>query len=253
MDKLAAHILVTRELTDTQIKKAEELGLQVTIEPAIDIEFRDDWFALETILKNIKKPVFAFTSRNGVEAFNRFKSSGTKFPDDIRVYAVGNRTAAALEEYGLKPIVADQQDGTGLAKKITDDFLADTELNDATVLHFCGDKRRDEFRQYLEQSKIKVRDMVVYKTILKPMNLPDINPDAILFYSPSAVQAYRESGGFISKTSAELFAIGNTTAEELSIESGRHVHISPEPDTETLLTFTAQVLGMAKSSPSKGD
>ncbi|TVR12666.1 MAG: uroporphyrinogen-III synthase [Balneolaceae bacterium] len=245
MEVKSAKILVTRELSGEQIKFAEGLGLQVTIEPAINIEFRDDWFALETILKNLEKPVFAFTSRNGVEAFSRFKSAGTKFPDDIRVYAVGKKTAEALISFGLNPIVAKQQDGVGLAKKITDDFLSERDLKNATVLHFCGDKRRDEFRQFLEQSEIKVRDMVVYKTILKPMNLPDFQPDAILFYSPSAVQAYRESGGFVTKNPSELFAIGSTTAEELSIESGKHVHISPEPDTETFLKFVKGILDEA--------
>ena len=253
MNAQSANILVTRELTNEQLKIAEKLGLQVTIEPAIEIEFRDDWFALETILKTIENPVLAFTSRNGAEAFHRFQSTGTQFSENIPAYAVGKKTAEALKRFGLNASVAEQQDGVGLAKKIADDFLSDSKLKNSTIIHFCGDKRRDEFRQYLEQSEIKVRDLVVYKTILKPMNLPAIQPEAILFYSPSAVHAYRESGGFVKKNPAELFAIGNTTAEELSIESGKHVHISPEPDTQTLLRFTAQILGSTKSPPLKGD
>jgi uroporphyrinogen-III synthase len=160
----------------------------------------------------------------------------------VPVYAVGNKTAEGFEGSGIEALVPEQEDGIGLAKKITSDFLNTPDLHNATVLHFCGDKRRDEFRQYLENSKINVRDVVVYNTILNNMNLPDRQYEAILFFSPSAVQAYRNSGGFAAPSSAELFAIGNTTAEELSIESGRHVHVSPVPDTEVLLQFVAYVL-----------
>jgi uroporphyrinogen-III synthase len=235
-------ILVTRALSEKQIKLAESLGLDVVIEPAIEIKYRNDWFAVETIFKTIPKPVLAFTSKNGVDAFDLYRESGSSFPEDAPVYAVGEKTAEALREIGLKARIPEQKNGAGLAKKVADDFLGTSGLKDATVLHFCGDKRRDEFRQFLQDSEIKVRDVVVYETILLSMNLPKIQFDGILFYSPSAVQAFRESGGFINPVQSELFAIGSTTAEELSIESGKHVHISPEPDTENFLKFTAKVL-----------
>ena len=80
------------------------------------------------------------------------------------------------------------------------------------------------------------------------MELPNIQFDGILFYSPSAVQAFRNSGGFMNTALTELFAIGETTAEELSIESGKHVHISPEPNTEKYLRFVAQTLDKNKKT-----
>ena len=83
--------------------------------------------------------------------------------------------------------------------------------------------------------------------------------DGVLFYSPSAVQAFRQSGGFRNpKNLPELFAVGPTTAEELSIESGQHVHISPEPDTEEFLELVGRVLDesdkkqIEECPPSKG-
>ena len=235
-------ILVTRELNDDQITLAEELELDVVVEPAIRIEYRHDWFAVETILKNTDQPIFAFTSQNGVIAFERFlkTQSGFSIPDPV--YAVGTKTAEALSEIGIDARAPKQQDGAGLAQKIVEDLSADSDLKDATVLHFCGDKRRDEFRQFLQDSDVDVRDVVVYKTILNNMDIPQIPVEAILFFSPSAVQAYRNSGGFRNTQLPELFTIGSTTAEELSIETGKHVHISPEPSTEALLTFTAQIL-----------
>lgn len=242
------NILVTRNLSDAELNLAASLGLEVDIVPAIQIQFRDDWFVVESHFRTIDNPVLAFTSKNGVFAFRRFLGSGRSPVKKVPVYAVGDKTAEAFEGSGIEAIIPEQNDGTGLAKKITTDFLNDPELRDATVLHFCGDKRRDEFRQYLIDSKIDIRDVVVYKTVLLPMEIPKEQVDGILFYSPSAVQAYRNSGGFRTPLNAELFAIGNTTAEELSIESGKHVHISPEPDTRVFLRFTAQILNEMKTS-----
>lgn len=240
-------IFVTRELTDEQIEYAEDLGLNVVIEPAIEIEFRKDWFAIEMTFKSARKPVLAFTSQNGVKALEFFQSTGGKIPEEATFYVIGKKTAEALETLGFKAIVPEQQNGVGLAQKIAEDFSKMKDSEKPTVLHFCGDKRRDEFRQFLSDSDVHVRDMVVYNTILKNMRLPTHKTDGILFYSPSAVQAFRDSGGFRNKNLPELFAIGETTAEELSIESGRHVHVSPEPNTKDLLEHVANVLNKEKT------
>ena len=252
------NILVTRELSDEQLRLAESIGLNVVVEPAIRIEFRNDWLAFESILKETEKPVFAFTSRNGVAGFERFRKAGVKINDDAPVYAVGGKTSEALNEIGFSDVKSPvQQDGVGLAHLIINDFLQTRDFKDATVLHFCGDRRRNELRHYLTDSDIPIKDIVVYRTELNEMNLPGGKFDAVLFYSPSAVQAYRNSGGFSRKEDLpELFAIGNTTAEELSIESGQHVHVSPEPDTEVYLRFVARILNEQKPAkecpPSKG-
>ncbi|MCC5914158.1 MAG: uroporphyrinogen-III synthase [Balneolaceae bacterium] len=234
------NILMTRELTDEQIALAEELGLRVRIEPAIEIRFRDDWLSVQGAFRNVSNVIYAFTSQNGVKGFERFRKAGVDFPKGP-VYAVGGRTAEALREIGLPALWPERQDGVGLAETIISDIEELYGGDDVTIFHFCGNRRRDELRQILSQSDITVMDLVVYSTELKMMKL-DGEPDAVLFYSPSAVQAYRNSGGFQKGRKPELFAIGDTTARELSIESGRHVHVSPEPDTEVFLRYVANVL-----------
>ncbi len=244
------NILITRELTNSQRSLADDLGLSVTEEPALTIEFRSNWLSVQRILDESKKVVFAFTSRNGVKGFDQFRQAGVRFPENTPVYAVGGKTAETLKDIGFDDVsVPDQQDGVGLAHLIIDDFLKMPELKDTTVLHFCGDKRRDELRHYLTESEIDIKDIVVYATKLNQMKLPSEPVDGILFYSPSSVQAFRQSGGFRQPELPELFAIGSTTAEELSIESGRHVHISPEPDTVVFLRFVARVLGETGNKP----
>ena len=246
------NILLTRELSQDQLSLAESLGLSVVVEPAISISFRNDWVSVKSLIEKSENVVFAFTSQNGVKGFDRYRAAGVEFPGTT-TFAVGGKTADALADIGIEnPIVPEQEDGVGLAHKIVDHFLKTPELKNATVLHFCGDRRRDELRQFLTELEIEVKDIVVYKTELNQMDLKNgfKDHDAILFYSPSAVQAFRNSGGFASKGLPELFAIGNTTAEELSIESGKHVHVSPEANTEDFLKFVSEVL--TKNSDSAG-
>jgi len=243
------HILVTRDLTDEQLSLAKDLGLTVSMRPAISIEFRNEWLAVQNAIDNAKTPILVFTSQNGVKALERFKQAGVNIPDGIPVFAVGSKTKKALADIGFSNVqTPQQQNGVGLAHLMIDDILNSPELKDAEVIHFCGDKRRDELRHYLTESEIRIKDLVVYKTTLNQMTLSEMHSfDGVLFYSPSAVQAFRQSGGFRqTETLPELFAIGPTTAEELSIESGRHVHISPEPDTEEFLNLVARVLGEEK-------
>lgn len=240
--KRTHNILITREITDDQLELARDLGLNVLVEPAIEIDFRDNWLSVESTLKEAEMPVFVFTSQNGVEAFNRFRKAGVEFPEKMKVYAVGEKSAKQLKDLGIDAIIPKKQTGIGLAEKIISDLEGSDDLEKLIVLHFCGDKRRDELRQLLTKADFTVKDVVVYKTVLNQMEFRDANYDAVLFFSPSAVQAYREGGGFRRGKHPELFAIGTTTAEELSIESGRHVHISPKPGTESLLKFTAEIL-----------
>lgn len=236
------NILITRPLSEKQRSFAANLGLNVIEEPALTIEFRNNWQSVQAGLEKVNKPIFAFTSKNGVKGFDRFRKAGIELPADPLVYAVGAKTAGALEQIGLKATYPDQQNGVGLAKKIVQDLQEKPDVTEFEVLHFCGNRRREEFRHFLSESDIPVKDIVVYQTKLNQMNLPDKQVEAILFYSPSSVQAFRQSGGFRMENLPELVAIGSTTAQELSIESGKHVHISPKPSTKVLLNFTAQIL-----------
>lgn len=236
------NILVTRELSDDQKSLARKLGLQVTVEPAIDIRFRNDWMTVNSSVKDAEFPVFVFTSQNGVRAFMEFVKAGLDIPKNPIIYSVGNKTSELLKENGFFSLVPNEQNGAALARLILEDLQSERLFSSVTILHFCGNRRRDELRQLLTEAEVDVKDIVVYKTVLNRMNLSSKEPEGILFYSPSAVQAFRQSGGFRNKPSAKLFAIGPTTAEELSIEAGGHVFVSPEPDTEIFLKFTATVL-----------
>lgn len=234
-------ILVTRELTDQQLQLADDLGLDVKIEPAIRFEFRKNWSSVVNSIEDAESPIFAFTSQNGVNALQKLMEQGYTIPSNVVFYAVGEKTASALQELGYTTVVPELSYGEQLGEKIAAD-LNQSGLRDATVFHFCGNRRREELRQVLEKSDIDIKDLVVYSTIINQMKISGIDAEGILFYSPSAVEAFRKSGGFRGDNLPELFAIGHTTAQELSIESGRNVHVSPKTNTEDFLAFTSRVL-----------
>lgn len=242
----SANILVTRRMSAEQLELGKRLGLNIDTEPAIKISFRQNWLSVQTTFEQSDPAILVFTSQNGAKAIDQYKKAGLDLPNNFTVYAVGEKTKEALEEAGFKDIMTpEKQNGTALAHLIIDDILKTPKLKNVTVLHLCGDKRRDELRHFLADSDIKIKDIVVYQTELNQMALDDLSSyDGILFYSPSAVQAFRNSGGFRSGSLPELFAIGPTTGEELSIESGKHVHISPRPDTDIFLPFAARILGL---------
>ena len=239
-------ILITRELTDEQLQFADDLGLDVTVEPAIRFEFRKKWSSVVNSIEGAESPIFAFTSQNGVDALKKLMEQGYTLPVNVVFYAVGEKTASALQELGYTAIVPELSYGEQLGEKIAAD-LKQSGLKDATVFHFCGNRRREELRQTLEKSDINIKDLVVYKTIINQMNINGNDAEAVLFYSPSAVEAFRKSGGFRDGNLPELFAIGHTTAQELSIESGRNVHVSPNTNTEDFLAFTSRVLSEIKN------
>jgi len=239
-------ILITRELTDEQLQFADDLGLDVTVEPAVRFEFRKKWSSVVNSIEGAKSPIFAFTSQNGVNALEKLMEQGYTPPVNVVFYAVGEKTASALQELGYTAIVPELSYGEQLGEKIAAD-LKQSGLMDASVFHFCGNRRREELRQTLEKSDINIKDLVVYKTIINQMNINGNDAEAVLFYSPSAVEAFRKSGGFRDGNLPELFAIGHTTAQELSIESGRNVHVSPNTNTEDFLAFTSRVLSEIKN------
>lgn len=264
------NILVTSSLTVRQQEYAQELGLNPWVVPALRVEFPHNWKKIVKKLALYPEAIWVFTSRNAVEGLKRMQDSefGTQSPGSVdwnlkskiqgkggqeqverskkknmdterkrSVFAVGVKTAEALEKLNFTVVKPDRQSAEGLASLIEKHFETDKPV----VLHWCGNRRRDQLGDQLENAGFKYVDMEVYQTELNTIPWPERVPDAILFFSPSGVEAFRQSDGF-KRTLPELFAIGNTTGEALSLESGKNVHIPTEPSTEALLELTSEIL-----------
>jgi uroporphyrinogen-III synthase len=72
----------------------------------------------------------------------------------------------------------------------------------------------------------------VYEKALAPR--PVAEAEALIFYSPSQVDAFLDMNKLDKKTPA--FCIGATTAAHLKALGHEHIYIAPKPATEALLT-----------------
>src|SRR6185436_12065727 len=84
----------------------------------------------------------------------------------------------------------------------------------------------------LRKNNIGVTEIVVYKTISTPQKI-EKKYDGILFFSPSAVKSFFQANQLNDRT--VLFAIGNTTANEIKNVSENKIVIGETPDINTLL------------------
>ena len=114
-------------------------------------------------------------------------------------------TQSELIEEGFKPTII-AENAADLATKI----IKEGKIKEAIFL--CGDKRKDELSVLLKEAGINLTELILYKNILQPKKIIE-SYQAILFFSPSALQSYFESNN-LNKTVA-CFCIGYSTANAL--------------------------------------
>jgi uroporphyrinogen-III synthase len=111
------------------------------------------------------------------------------------------------------------------------DLIMEESVEDE-VFFFCGDHHRPELPVMLRKNGFEVTEIIVYQTVLLPHKI-ERNYDGILFFSPSAVNSFFEKNEIAAQTI--LFAIGNTTAEELKKFSKNKIITSDEPIKRSLV------------------
>jgi len=164
-----------------------------------------------------------FTSMNAVEAVAAWQNE--ELPD-WNIYCIGTTTNKLVQEYfGEESIAGIANSATELAELIAADEFIDE------VIFFCGDQRRDELPEILQQHNIAINEIVVYETLAVPHKI-NIDYHGILFFSPSAAESFFS----INKIAAQtiLFAIGNTTAAAIKKFSNNKIIISDKPGKENL-------------------
>lgn len=229
------NILLTRPLSGQQLEYARILGLEPIIEPALEFKFPEYWDGVLKVINEHSKSDWVFTSANGVKALERLMKSGLQVRPEVQLFAVGSKTKEALESLGLDAQVPRIQDGAHLAELIVEEGKIDS------VIYFHGNLSRDEITGKLQEENIEVMEVEVYETIISPVSLPDTPVEAILFYSPSAVEGFKQGQGFDGELPV-LFAIGPTTAEALRQETNQSIEVADTPDTKVLLKTVADHL-----------
>ena len=158
-----------------------------------------------------------FTSMNAVEAV---AAQINKVPA-WQIYCIGNTTRKLIEEkWGKESIVATAENAQRLGERLIDDGIKE-------VVFFCGNIRRDELPNKIRSEKGKVEEVVVYETEETPTTLVRAY-DGILFFSPSAVQAFYSQNKPSKQTT--LFAIGKTTEEAIRQHKGHKIVVAHVTD-----------------------
>jgi len=229
-------ILVTRQLTVHQVEFANMHGLQPLICPGITVHFPEAEVNVQQSLKKNGNIPWIITSKNAARALE--KMAHPAFANSTRrIYVVGDKTAKAV--YNILPdadiLVPEKQTAEGLAGLILKVSSSEN------FIYFCGNRSTGILQSKLKNAGKMVKKVIVYNTELNEMDFPDERFEAVLFFSPSAIEAYRKSGGF-EKYSVKLFAIGPTTAGALRKVVSDPVFVSPEADTSKFLEYAAVIL-----------
>lgn len=164
-----------------------------------------------------------FTSANAVKAIKKYLPSQL----DWKIFCIGHKTKNIVAEtFGESNIIGTADYGEQLAAKVIKHPLP------GRTVFFSGNQRRDVLPAILNLNGIELEELVVYNTIEKPQALSKTY-DAILFFSPSAVRSFFTDNTISTKT--QIFAIGDTTANEIKLFTKLPVITSRHPDIEELL------------------
>ena len=211
-------ILSTKMISDSLISVA---GLyDICIEQAAFIETEKITTpALEKRINELylQHVAVIFTSVNAVKAVNRLLPTKPSW----KIFCIAPTTKKSVADvFGNEPIIGTAENATHLADKI----IADPSIK--KLIFFCGDQRRNILHEKLKEKGIALEELVVYKTVERPQIISKYY-DAILFFSPSAVKSFFSVNSIPDKT--QVFAIGSTTANEVTLFSNLPVIIAEYP------------------------
>ncbi len=223
-------VLSTKKLERSLVAEAGENGVEIVEQEFISIKPVWSKETGERILDFAfsGKTAIVLTSANAADMLDRYMHQGdTFYVIDWNIFCLSGKTKAAVlsARFLEKNIVGEAQNAAALANEII--RQAATE-----IVFFCGNKRRDELPELLRQAGIIVHELVLYETVETP-ELATENIDAVLFFSPSAVQSFFSVNQLKKET--VCFAIGQTTADCIADFTDNRLIVSEYPSQEMML------------------
>lgn len=242
-----AYVLSTRALSPPLIAEAATKGITIDVVPFIAMARLQDTKLTRRLEELAGRSLTAiFTSTNAVTAVfadkdaARAREAGAHW----KIFCISGATnRAAVEWFGENAIVATADSAKELAETIIDRGRSGEIGAAGECWFFCGDKRRDELPESLKSAGWEVREVVVYQTTLTPCRI-DKPYEAILFFSPSAVESFFSMNTIGTETG--LFAIGRTTAAAIRAKCPNPVVISEQPDEKLLIQQLLERLDVAR-------
>lgn len=227
----------TRALNDREVTEARKKNIEPVVHPLISIRL----YPVKEILRSAETlpapTAIAFSSKNAVDAFLTCKVIKPDFLDGIRIFCLGEATAARLKANGYNVTIALEATGTGLAQRIASEVHTGS-----TIWHFCSNIRRPETGDSLQRSGLRYHPLACYETIeLTEAGQPEEPFKAVVFYSPSAVRAFVKGKTKLINNPV-IFGIGKTTAEELRANGFSNILTPQHPTTDALLDVLQNTL-----------
>ncbi len=219
-------ILSTIPLDPFLLNRAMDSGVLLDTASFINIEPCSHEPAVAQEIENVcaQPAIVVFTSANAVTSV--CGSAGFKNPG-WKIFCIERATKKAVLQYFAEADILGSADNS--------EDLALTIKNAPgvrEVVFFCGDKRMDTLPANLLASGIITKETVVYKTV-EQSHFVEKDYDAILFYSPSGVSSFFSMNTLNPDT--VLFAIGNTTADAIKLETNNKIIVCDTPSKEILL------------------
>jgi uroporphyrinogen-III synthase len=218
-------ILCTRPLEDALVNEVSVNDIDIEISTFIEtVPIRTIEVQQEIENSLLQSTTVVFTSMNAVEAV---ANELYNHHPDWNIFCIGSTTQSLAKKYfGENSILGTAPDAASLANLIVE------EHNTEDVIFFCGNRRRDELPDILRRNNIDVHEIAVYETISVEHKV-DKDYNGILFFSPSAVESFFKINKI--SNSSILFAIGNTTANEIKKYSANKIIISDHPNKYNLV------------------
>jgi uroporphyrinogen-III synthase len=211
------HILSTATLPFDRIQHIPET-IEVSVVPFIKIIPRPG-VELKPIISEFasEKRVIIFTSVHAV----KYVGESLKTKPSWKIYCIRNETRSAVENYfGSESIAGYADNASSLSQLMINDKIRE-------AIFFCGDQRMKILPEKLKNQGIELNEFIVYDTLQTPVKIKD-QPDAVLFFSPSAAQSFFSVNDLDPETN--VFAMGKTTAAVLDNLTSNKIIISPETD-----------------------
>lgn len=222
-----------------------EAGAEPLLMPLVAFAPPENLAPLDEALRASNVQWIFFTSQNAVRAVQERAQhlglSAESLWPGARIGAVGPATSEAAEAAGFHvTYVANKHQGTALANELGE------RLRGMTVLLPRSDRAGQDLVDVLDELGASPVEVVAYKTVAPSTSdaaspaavLPD-SPDAILFFSPSAVNQLAASLGAAAfealSQRAALVAIGPVTQKALQSAGISRIVLARETSVEGVL------------------
>jgi len=218
------HILSTKHLDEPLSHVTDGLTVFIDslsfirIEPVNDDDLKEAVLHLSRLSSTV-----IFTSRNAAEAVVTYLNG---YQPEWKIFCVGNATTEMITRNFTNSSIAGTANNAGALAEV----IVNNQVQSAVF--FCGDHRREELPERLNEKGISLNEIIVYRTVLTPKKVKK-NYDAILFFSPSAVKSFFSQNTV--RDDCTLFAIGDTTADCIRQHTFNRLIINSVSEKEALV------------------